>query len=216
MVGKILAAAGTAVAGAIVAGTALRRKVREKSAKPRVPEPRGVLVCGVSGAGKSSLINDILGGEFTRAGSGGEVTQGIVSCRSGGIFIRDTQGYSSGSFGSYLDWLGEVISANPPREVWYCVNAGGKRFGTTDEQCVHALVELVGSERLHIVLTKIDLVSAEELKELRRVISYCAPGIPLVNYSVKEHGSSFYREYVEKNRQRLIRRAEEAGMEVTE
>ena len=48
------------------------------------------------------------------------------------------------------------------------------------------------------------------------MISYCVPGIPLVNYSVKEHGSSFYREYVEKNRQRLIRRAEEAGMEVTE
>ena len=219
MVGRILAAAGTAVAGAIVAGAALRKKAQQKKAARTdkvSAQPSGVLVCGATGAGKSSLINDILDGEYTRTGSGAEVTQGIVECTDGGISIRDTQGYTSGDFEVYLRWLTEVIEAAPPAEVWYCVNAGSKRFLGSDEECVRSLVELVGSERICIVLTKVDLVSEEELKNLRGVILRCVPWIPIVNYSVADRGSSFYCEYVEKRRSRLIDRARRASLEEAE
>lgn len=149
-------------------------------------KPR-ILVCGVSGAGKSSLVNHLLelqGQERRALNTGEPMTRGVtrVTSPNSPLELYDSEGYEPGE---PLDHYREVVLAcleqgDPKKElheIWYCVPATAPALHDTDRLLLR---ELQGKGLpLAVIITKIDLSGKTRFDRLHHSILQTVPGVPV-------------------------------------
>lgn len=170
--------------------------VKENIQKPNI------LICGATGVGKSSLINDVLSlTEYNRAEVGNEgrpKTRGIHKYCSDqdNIVIYDSEGYEIENTQSFNAFEKDIIGFIDKKKkdnstnmnewihiAWYCISAANKRFFEYDED----LIRLIKSKNIPIVVivTKVDLALEEELNSLVRAIKRKLDDIPIFTFSTE-------------------------------
>jgi predicted GTPase len=135
------------------------------------------MVIGLTGVGKSTLINAVFGSKVTKTGTGKPITQEIkkYSYPNSPITIYDTPGLEADPEKIKLVKqdvvkLIEYQRKQNPKEhihfVWYCINERSNRFQDAEEKWIRELVE---KELLVIiVLTQTyDPESSELLKKIK-------------------------------------------------
>lgn len=99
-----------------------------------------IIVAGITGTGKSTLINAVFGAELAKTGSGRPVTDHIDEYRNDDIpvHIWDTVGLelNSEKTKQSIQSIKDTIAAKATTEdqfdrvhaIWYCINAGSNRY----------------------------------------------------------------------------------------
>ncbi|MGN0682864.1 MAG: GTPase [Oscillospiraceae bacterium] len=209
MVGRIIFSAAVAIGGAICAVSVIHRKRHGVKIQTAAVSPDGVniLLCGATGAGKSSILNDILGGEYAKCGEGKATTVGIQGYESeNGAVLYDTEGYTIENISDYKGMLDSFIRENSVTEVWYCVNAESKRFTDTDAQCIDFIRDVLQMKNLCVILSKADAVSFSELTDLHRSIAAHFPEIKVYSYTTKSQDSDLYKNTMQSDKEELLQR----------
>ena len=114
-----------------------------------------IIIAGVTGAGKSTLINAVFGKDFAETGKGHPVTQEIKEYRNPDVPVRiwDSIGFEIGSNNEGVSktkdsitkikkTIEEQASKNEVdhiHAIWYCINQGGSRYQQTEADFVKEL-----------------------------------------------------------------------------
>lgn len=188
------------------------KEVKEKINKPNI------LICGGTGVGKSSLINDILSlSEYDKAevgNAGRPMTRGIrmYSSEDDDIVLYDSEGYEIEDENTYGKFKEDIISIIDKKqktnsadmtawihEVWYCISASNKRFFDYDEQLINAIK--AKNVPIVIIVTKIDKSTQEELTNLIKTIKQKERNVDVFTYSTEiPEDSQNYLQYVQKTK----------------
>ena len=184
--------------------------------KESIKKPN-ILVCGGSGVGKSSLINDIFDlsvDERAAVGiDGAPQTRGVhlFSSENSTINLFDTEGYEIGVsdsidndyyFRNIIGTIDKRLKEYPDKmemhihEVWYCIN---NRFCDIDKNVVN--YALSKNVPVVVVITKVDTLDEDELVQIKRAIHEKVSGVEVFTYATAEHFPSEiegYEKYVQK------------------
>lgn len=145
-----------------------------------------ILVCGATGVGKSSLLNDIFGKNVAVVSEGVPVTRGVQRYASDelDVVLYDSEGYEIGNeklayfrdnIIGIIDKLRMENTGDFINEVWYCISAANKRFTDTD---ITVINEIRARVPVAIVFTQIDSVDEDELDGLVSVAESEFPDVP--------------------------------------
>ena len=148
-----------------------------------------VLLMGLTGVGKSSLINYLAGNNLAETGitsSSGGLTRGIhkypVIINGQKCIVSDTEGLETSHSDFWKNLMGkELLNAdyNKPISDWYhiviyCIGANGGRVQDIEIDMLKQLNE--AGYGVIVAFTKADLASEEELVELRNAIENAFDG----------------------------------------
>mmetsp|Transcript_7840 Transcript_7840/g.32980 ORF Transcript_7840/g.32980 Transcript_7840/m.32980 type:complete len:426 (-) Transcript_7840:43-1320(-) len=140
-----------------------------------------VLVCGVTGAGKSSLINAVFGSNVVAVGDGIPVTAHFVRIEPPDkpVVVYDSKGLEDGfseEFIAETRAFFEGLRKRPRLQehihaIWYVVNAASGRFESFEAQLIR---EVFAPTPVVVVLNKCDVASADQLNAMEQAIaSFC-------------------------------------------
>ena len=99
-----------------------------------------IIVAGITGTGKSTLINAVFGSELAKTGSGRPVTEHIDEYQNNDIpvHIWDTVGLelnsekTARSIASIKETIAKKASTDDQFDrvhaIWYCINSGSNRY----------------------------------------------------------------------------------------
>lgn len=147
--------------------------------KSQISKPN-ILVCGATGVGKSSFVNDVFGKEVCKVGNGKPITRGVNRCEDPSIdvVLYDSEGYEIGDDKQqyFKESVIGCIKKNREKypediskhihEVWYFISAANKRV--TD---IEVIKEIKNNDvPIAIVITQIDNVDEDELNEILKVL----------------------------------------------
>lgn len=158
-------------------------KINKKINKPNI------LVCGATGVGKSSFVNDVFGKHVAKVGEGAPITRGVkrYEDKELSVVLYDSEGYEIGE--DKQDYFKEEIIGvidkykqeyptelnKQIHEVWYFISAANKRVTETDIEVVNLIKEK--KVPIAIVVTQIDNVDEEELNDICSTIERDFRGI---------------------------------------
>ncbi len=173
---------------------AMLAKIKSQIKKPNL------FLCGATGVGKSSLVNDIFNyslAEGARVGEGAPITRQVHRYENErlDIVLHDSEGYEIGGekqdyyFNDvigYIDYCNDLSKTGTNdteriHEVWYCVSAGNKRFTDTDVKVIEKLIKK--NLPVCVIITKVDEVDEDELYELKAAILKKFPSISIFTYA---------------------------------
>jgi len=128
-----------------------------------------IMVVGGTGVGKSSVINEVFGKEFSKVGAGEPVTKGCTKYSQPGtpISIFDTEGYeiidgeaNNGNFEkkviSEIERRNELELKEQIHLFWYCISISNHRITSYDIKNIMLLNKMNPDENLAIVFTQCD------------------------------------------------------------
>lgn len=116
--------------------------------------PANILVAGITGTGKSTLLNAIFGKNFAETGTGKPVTEHMSEYHSDDIPIRiwDTVGLeldsekTRKSIGDIRAQIAEMAERRDPYDkvhaIWYCINSNSKRYQGAELEFIKELHSL--------------------------------------------------------------------------
>lgn len=173
--------------------------------KKQVSKPN-ILICGATGSGKSSLINEIFGKETAKVSAGAPVTRGVTRYASekSSVVLYDSEGYEIGkeklthfteNIIGCIDQL-EKEHPNDPKQqmhaVWYCISLAAKRVTDLDLR----LLSELSARRIPtaVVFTKLDMADEQDLAQMKAAVfevlpqmacfASCSPSDPTVRAAV--------------------------------
>ncbi len=114
-----------------------------------------IIIAGITGAGKSTLINAVFGKDFAATGKGRPVTQEIREYRNDSVPVRiwDSIGFEIGNDNNgvsktkaSITKIKKTIEEQASKDqvdhihaIWYCINQGGSRYQPTEAEFVKEL-----------------------------------------------------------------------------
>ncbi len=140
------------------------------------------MLLGISGAGKSSLVNCIFGANEAEISNVAPETVGYCNFHDGHLFGRkinliDTAGYELSQSDSYFDNVSEAIKlkydGEPIHILWYCLSVGNERIEEIDLRVLRSLMSIDQvKDRVCVVFTHCDLDDDEgtNAKEFKAVL----------------------------------------------
>lgn len=189
----------------------------KEEVKNSIKKPN-ILLCGATGVGKSSLINDIFNLSMdddkaaTVGKNGRPETRGVKKFTNDDstINLYDSEGYEIGKidqnqkdryYTEIISYIDKLRNENPSQmekhihEVWYCISSANKRFYEIDKK----IIETVKNKNVPvmILITKVDLVSKDELDQLIEEIRNQVQDVDIYTYSTELDESS---EFVQKEK----------------
>lgn len=158
-----------------------------------------IVISGVTGSGKSTLINAIFGSELAETGMGRPITAEIKAWEEKDIPVRiwDTMGLElsdkqvRNTINSIKGVIAKKNESNDPFDrihaIWYCIQATGSKFQETESNFIKELSSL--GVPFIIVMTKCISKTADE--NFERVIKEIlkndgCDNIPIVRVLAKE------------------------------
>ncbi|MFV0520077.1 MAG: GTPase [Lachnospirales bacterium] len=138
-----------------------------------------IIVAGITGTGKSTLLNAVFGENFAKEGQGKPVTTSIhmYGKKDSGIQVWDTVGLelNSQTTKKSIDDIKKVISEKSSEKdlfdrihaIWYCINSGSSRYQGDEINFIKALYN-VGVPFI-IVLTQC-IGDEDQINEFERII----------------------------------------------
>lgn len=193
----------------------------KEEVKNSIKKPN-ILLCGATGVGKSSLVNDIFDLDIEDVGAaavgtdGRPKTQGIhkFTKENATVNLYDSEGYEVGNIGteqkdryydvviSYIDKMRTEYPGEMEKhihEVWYCVSAGNKRFYEIDKK----IIETISNKKIPVMVlvTKVDQVDENELEQLKYQIRVEVPdNVHIYTYSTTiNKNEEIYKKYVQRS-----------------
>lgn len=162
------------------------KEYEEKCSSIKKPN---ILVCGATGVGKSSFINEVFGKHMAQVGEGDTVTRGINKCEdeNSSVVLYDSEGYEIGNEkqsyfkNNIIGIIDKMKQENPNdlenhiHEVWYFISAANKRVTQTDISAIEEIQKR--NVPIAIVVTQIDNVDEEELNDICKTIKKDLPKI---------------------------------------
>lgn len=140
-------------------------------------EKPNVLVAGVTGAGKSSLINAIFGASVALVGDGTPVTQHFSKLEPPDkpINVYDSRGLEDGYHEEFIaDTIKffDTLRSQPQLKdhihvIWYVINAASGRFEPFE---IYLISQVFAPTPVVFVLNKADVASAEQLAQIETLI----------------------------------------------
>lgn len=127
----------------------------EKVKANDVFDTANIIIAGITGAGKSTLINAVFGKDFAATGKGRPVTQEIREYRNDSVPVRiwDSIGFEIGNDNNgvsktkaSITKIKKTIEEQASKDqvdhihaIWYCINQGGSRYQPTEAEFVKEL-----------------------------------------------------------------------------
>ncbi|MDR1831311.1 MAG: DUF697 domain-containing protein [Fusobacteriaceae bacterium] len=166
----------------------VQKRISEIQRENKIP---GILICGQTGAGKSSVVNYIFDESVSTAGVGTPCTKGIKLYQNNTVNIYDSEGYEIGSekqahyekliFDDFL-LQKKGYTEDSINIIWYTISAAGKRFTDLDI----SLIKKISQEGFPIcvLLAKIDELDDKSLLELENELKKALPVFPIFKTSI--------------------------------
>ncbi len=155
-----------------------------------------ILICGATGVGKSSIVNELFGEIVAEVGAGAPVTKGFKEYKKDAldVVLYDSEGYEIGKekLSNFKESvLGLIDEKNATAEmnnhihiVWYCISAGNKRITDLDLDTIQEVMDK--NVNVAVLLTQIDAVDADELAQLIEVLSLRFSLLPHFRLSINK------------------------------
>lgn len=175
-------------------------KLKKETKKPNI------LICGQTGAGKSSVVNYLFNEKVAVVGDGEPQTEDIDLYKNETVNIYDSEGYEIGSekqqrYKKLLidDFLNKHKSLSDNIEdcihlVWYSINGAVKRITDIDIE----LIKLINRDyKICILLTKIDEMDEEQLSNMKSTLDKELPSIDYFCLSTKDKEIEILKNYTQ-------------------
>jgi len=138
-----------------------------------------VLIVGITGVGKSSLINSVFRSKIAQTGSGKPITQHFTKYdhENSPIVLYDSRGLEHGQHEQFMSETREFFEEHSAsmkgdtrqavHVVWYIINAASARFQDFEEMICRTVFNNVP---IIFIINKADLVDRKDLEHLRVVL----------------------------------------------
>jgi len=136
-----------------------------------------VLVAGVTGAGKSSLVNAVFGSAVAAVGDGVPVTDHFLRIEpvDKPVVVYDSKGLEDGHHEEFIrdtrqffeHFRAKPLLRDHIHVVWYVINAACGRFEPFEERLIR---EVFAPTPVIFILNKSDVASANQLQDLESTI----------------------------------------------
>ena len=144
------------------------RKFQETFKKPNI------LICGQTGAGKSSIVNFIFKDEVAKVSNAKPCTTDITLYKGEDVNIFDSEGYEMGKEEHYKEMLFDNFLCKNEHKgidgdesvhvVWYVINGAGKKITDYDALLLKRI--LAEKYKVCIIISQIDQMTMTQLNEL--------------------------------------------------
>ena len=131
-----------------------------------------ILVLGTAGAGKSTLINAVVGREVAKVGSGKHSTEKMEAYEPEGLNFRliDSRGFEYNFWNTrktvkdMKSWVADGLKDKKPRihMLWFCVDATSKRFTGQTMKTLEEVKKEWKDVPIIVVLTKSFFIAEDE------------------------------------------------------
>ncbi len=179
--------------------SAMQQSMQEQltQLKSQIAKPN-ILVCGATGSGKSSLINEIFGNGVAKVSNARPMTRGVTKYEKEdlSVVLYDSEGYETGkerlshfrdNILGYIDLMQKQYPDDYGKQihmVWYTVSLAAKRITDLDISLLRDLQK----RRVPacVVLTKLDAADEQDLLQMRSILANELPGMMSFTFSAAE------------------------------